>query len=165
MLTHVILGTCACSGGFLAGKLTPIPADAARSGRALKIDGTQMWFCENVQLVKLDKTPKYSSVEVRRFGAKIRPTPIPKIGPKSDLERGQWPHRPPDTNGEYNYPKLLGIVISLDGFWCAIFPTGNRTLGGRKAARAACTFVVLYFHENAIFRFFRVFGWPGHEIS
>ena len=112
-------------------------------------------------LLKLDKPPKYSSVVVRRFGAKIRPTPIPKIGPKSDLERGGRPHRPPDTIGEYILRKQLGIVISLDGFWCAIFPTGNRTLGGRKAARAACTFVVLYFHENAVFRFFEFLAGPA----
>ena len=165
MLTHVILGTCACSGGFLAGKLTPIRPKRAGAARAFKIDGIQMGDCEKWTSFKLDKTPKYSSVVVRRFGAKIRPTPIPKIGPKSDLERGGRPHRPPDTNGEYILRKQLGIVISLDGFLCAIFPTGNRTLSGRKAARAACTFVVLYFHENTIFRFFRVFGWPGHEIS
>ena len=130
------------------------PADPAEAARAPKIDGIQMGDCEKWTSFKLDKTPKYSSVVVRRFGAKIWPTPIPKIGPKSDLERGQWPHRPPDTNGEKNHPKLLGIVIALDGFWCAIFPTGNRTLGGRKAAQAACTFVVLYFHENVVFRLF-----------
>ena len=105
-----------------------------------------------MQLLKLDKPPKYSSVVVRRFGAKIRPTPIPKIGPKSDLEHGGRPHGPPDTIGEYNYARQLGIVIFYDGFWCAIFPIGNRTLGGRKAARAACTFVVLYFDENVIFQ-------------
>ena len=139
--------------------------EAGRSGRALKIDGIQMGDCEKWTSFKLDKTPKYSSVVVRRFGAKIRPTPIPKIGPKSDLEHGGRRRRCSPTYSEYILRKQLGMVIFYNGFLCAIFPTGNRTLGGRKAARAACTFVVLYFHENAVFRFFRVFGWPGHEIS
>ena len=73
---------------------------------------------------------------------------------KSVVEIVQNRRRCSPTYSEYILRKQLGMVICYNGFLCAIFPTGKRTLGGRKAARAACTFVVLYFHENAVFRFF-----------
>ena len=112
-------------------------------------------------LLKLDKPPKYSFVLIRRFGAKIGPTPIPKIGPKSDLEHGENRRRCSPTYGEYILRKQLGMVIFYNGFLCAIFPSGNRTLGGEKPPRRACDFVVLNFHKNGLFRFFRVLAGPA----
>ena len=105
-------------------------------------------------LLKLDKPPKYSSVVVRRFGAEKRPTLAPNLRFKSVVEIVQNRRRYSPTYSEYILRKQLGMVICYNGFLCAIFPTGKRTLGGEKPPRRACDFVVLNFHENTVFRFF-----------
>ena len=116
-------------------------------------------------LLKLDKPPKYSFVVVRRFGVKIGPTPIPKIGPKSDLEHGGGRRRCSPTYSEYILRKQLGMVIFYDGFWCAIFPTGNRTKPCEKPPRRACDFVVLNFTKTQFFAFFEFLAGPATKYD